>query len=485
MEIKGHRIDTSIQEKLFENHLAEKDNLRIFFSGKFGSGKTTFLKNYFGKNEDKYRAIHLFPVNYSVAENRDIFELVKADILMEMMDKYGDSLKFENLDIGHEWAFYFQMKEGLFEMLPSLLKLIPGIGGQLSDVGNALIKLRKGMDAKRQEYSKDELTEVGEFMKDLQLERGSIYELNLVSEIIKGLISQLNGNGNEDEKETVLLIDDMDRIDPGHLFRIMNVFSAHFDHSDGLGNKFGFDKIIFIADHENIKSIYHHFYGLGTDISGYLDKFFSTEIFIFNTNNGVSDGIGNVMESLSFSDLTKVSGLYDQYSGMDGELVEEILGWTCLNSSFSLRSLKKNEDRIIPNLKSFLKLDSLGRPKKVFGVLSFSAVGALLGSMSEFKKAAYEIDFDPYLIDDQALVRLLGILLSINNSGTHNFNTVNEFKLQSLHFDPNARFMMKREPSDRSYYGELVNYDIHVIRRQFEFKTEILKCIDIIDKYGV
>lgn len=485
MEIKGHIIDTGVQEELFGNHLAEKDNLRIFFSGKFGSGKTTFLKKYFEKNSDKYRAIHLFPVNYSVAENRDIFELVKADILMEIMDKFGDDVEFEKLDISNEWAFYFQMKDGLGEMLPALLKLIPGIGGQLSDVATALLKLEKGIATKRQQYAQNELGEVGEFMKALSFEKGSIYELNLITEIIQGLIFQLK----ESDKETVLLIDDLDRIDPAHLFRIMNVFSAHFDHSDGIGNKFGFNRIIFIADLKNIQSIYHHFYGLETDISGYLDKFFSKEIFFFEIQ--VIGDINAVLKTSSFPYYQDLVLLNDIESRVDVKMIFEVLNWICLNSTLSIRSLKRNENRRFTTIKSSIQAPSSDRPKRIFGVQSFSIIGSLFGSMSELSKIVFQMRFDYSSFSDSGFRYFTESIIGICEYKTHAFRVDKEFTIskenlpESLLPKSNETYTLKQDSSTGIHFCKLSSSNLSAIRERFNFKEGFIRCIDIIEKYGV
>lgn len=54
--------------------------------------------------------------------------------------------------------------------------------------------------------------------------------------------------------KSVLIIEDLDRIDPTHLFRIMNVLSSQVDNpyysEVPNSNKFGFDKIILGMDYE-------------------------------------------------------------------------------------------------------------------------------------------------------------------------------------------------------------------------------------------
>jgi len=76
---------------------------------------------------------------------------------------------------------------------------------------------------------------------------GSIYELDSISQIICSAIAVKKGG-----KKSVLIIDDLDRIDPEHIFRILNVFSAHFDITEDGKNKFDFDKIILVCDIQNI-----------------------------------------------------------------------------------------------------------------------------------------------------------------------------------------------------------------------------------------
>lgn len=93
-------------------------------------------------------------------------------------------------------------------------------------------------------------------------------------------------------KKVVLLIEDLDRLDPAHLFRILNVLSAHMDYSYKLGlspkpsslvgNKFGVDNIVLVMDYTNMEKIFHHFYGTETRIEGYINKFCSNEIFRYS-----------------------------------------------------------------------------------------------------------------------------------------------------------------------------------------------------------
>jgi hypothetical protein len=79
-------------------------------------------------------------------------------------------------------------------------------------------------------------------------------------------------------------------MDPEHIFRILNVFAAHFDapeYLEGYTNKFGFDKIIIVTDYKNIKNIFEHRYGSNTDFKGYINKYYSKFPFNFDNNNAI------------------------------------------------------------------------------------------------------------------------------------------------------------------------------------------------------
>ena len=116
-----------------------------------------------------------------------------------------------------------------------------------------------------------------------------IYENDIISRIISANIELYKKK--HPRKKIVLIIEDLDRMDPAHLFRIMNIFSAHIDYSykyfvqpgkDMVGNKFGFDNVVFVLDYQNTKKIFHHFYGENTNFKGYIDKFCSNGYFEYS-----------------------------------------------------------------------------------------------------------------------------------------------------------------------------------------------------------
>lgn len=81
-------------------------------------------------------------------------------------------------------------------------------------------------------------------------------------------------------------------MDPEHIFRILNVFSAHLcDNLDEefSRNKFGFDKVLLLCDYGNIENIYHHLYGADADFKGYMSKFVAKGVFPYSLRSKVKE----------------------------------------------------------------------------------------------------------------------------------------------------------------------------------------------------
>jgi hypothetical protein len=274
----------------FDDHLSIDNNSRVIFSGKFGIGKSYFLSEFFKDEnyEQQYFPIFLNPVNYSIASNEDIFELIKFDILFQILSK--DVIDFENLKFskGNLLHQYFSNKfledfvsttdligenimeeqvSGSFNLLKNLGKLI----GKLSEVSIKDFENFKGQIQKN-----PELETINKFLEQQQNKLGSFYENNAITQLIYDLIKNIE---KVISKKTVLVIDDLDRIDPEHIFRILNVFSAHVREDE---NKFGIEKVVLVCDLKNIKSIYHHFYGENVDFFGYINKFYSFEPYQYS-----------------------------------------------------------------------------------------------------------------------------------------------------------------------------------------------------------
>lgn len=281
-------IDNAIER--FRNHLRAHD--RTILSARFGDGKTYFLSQ-FMKNEDverEYVFLTLYPVNYQVSENRDVFELIKYDLLIQMLVKGVIEPEFE-LTNAQALALCLQMKApSLAEaMLPIIAEL--QLDERSAKVVAGLLTAKKMFTTVKRKVSEIKSTtrdnQILRFLKEI--EQNPIVGQDVIMGIIHTGIERYRHEHNG--KKVVLVIEDMDRMDPGHLFRIMNVFSAHIDNLyrfndvfdiDLTANKFGIDKIVFVMHYENVRSIFAHFYGAQADFQGYIRKFCSSNHFEYS-----------------------------------------------------------------------------------------------------------------------------------------------------------------------------------------------------------
>ena len=74
-------IDDKIQ--LFADYLA--NNNRCILSARFGDGKTFFLQEFKKQYKEDYIFLTIYPVNYQVAENKDVFEYIKIVRLAQII----------------------------------------------------------------------------------------------------------------------------------------------------------------------------------------------------------------------------------------------------------------------------------------------------------------------------------------------------------------------------------------------------------------
>lgn len=229
------------------------------------------MKSYDEKDNDYY-FITLHPVNYVVEENRDVIEYIKRDILFQLI-KDNRIYDFKE---GYDKIFDAVCNvESLFKLADFAASIIPVKG--LKEGYKALKGLVSTIDEKRKEQ--DVLHVVDDYLNGFYGKSGSISECDAFTYLIQKSLEQMMA-------KSVLIIEDLDRIDPAHLFRIMNVLSSQIDNpyysEVPHGNKFGFDKIILVMDYEIAKHLFHHFYGKEANYEGYMNKFLNTLPFSYS-----------------------------------------------------------------------------------------------------------------------------------------------------------------------------------------------------------
>lgn len=288
----------------FKVDLARKDNVKILFSAPFGQGKTTFLNHFFDENKNEYEVFKVFPVNYSISHNEDVFKYIKCEILFQLL---GKDIEFDKVDFTYLDTLPEFIKEDPFKILSPFSKMLPKTARSIFEISESVYKLAKEIEKHKSalEINDEKAAEV--FIKELYEKEGSVFEDNFYTQLIRQLLKRLK---EKNSAKNVLIIEDLDRMDPDHIFRILNVFAAHFDDSDkynGFTNKFGFDKIIVVADYNNIKSIFEYRYGPNVRFDGYINKFYSRDPFYYDNNKAIAAITNRIVEKFPQGSLS--SGL--------------------------------------------------------------------------------------------------------------------------------------------------------------------------------
>ena len=250
------QIDISSELSRFDVHL--QNNPRTILSAKFGDGKTYFLKKYIAEREGTL-FITLRPVNYVVLPNEDIFEYIKRDILAFLVKEK----EFNEIDWKQAISEIYNY-ETILESVEGLADLI-GPGAKLCLTPFHWFK------------KIDDKYAIDKYFDRFKHTKGGLFEFDNFSFAIQTTLSRIKEKG----KKCALIIEDLDRIDPEHLFRILNVLGAHVDE-DSESNKFGFDNIIAVLDYDTTRHIFHHFYGQNANYEGYITKYMSHNPFYYS-----------------------------------------------------------------------------------------------------------------------------------------------------------------------------------------------------------
>lgn len=430
----------------FDNHISLESNDRILFSAPFGTGKSTYLTEYFEHHYDNYFCFNLYPVNYSVSQNEDIFELIKFDLLLQLMGKYSEDIDLKNEDFSNVLSFQaLFLKE--FKLTPLLLSLI-GESGKIGKSAKILIDEIKEQYEDYKNKFKNEEDFLEAYLQNVENKIGTVNEFDAYTSLITDLLERVKDRNKS--KKSVLIIDDLDRLDPEHIFRLFNIFSVNFGKDEVL-NKFGFEKIIFVCDIDNIKNIYKHKYGSNVDFVGYIDKFYSKMPFEFDNKKLIISSINQI--------LTKVknSNKSDFFDFKGGYINDNRLLIAIKSIIFSMLNSKLVNLRMLINV-DFLQNDNFTFPfhkrntqhVSNFPILQiFNLLKNYLGTYSDVEKSLkYMMDifdehsFSSNLRDDyyddngaaygQIMSYCLPFLIALDENGEL---VTNSFELEKKFFE--------------------------------------------------
>ena len=359
-------IDVPHKFDKFYRHL-NLDPTRVLFSGPFGSGKTTFLNNFFTEYNNDYAIITVYPVNYSVASNNDIFDLLKYDIIIEL-------LKTQEIDLERCYYFSDETVQKILHSSVLLAGMFASIVESTSEIGKVLKLGGKASNAAIKNFSdilnsvnKNEGKELLQFIKDQEARIG-VYENSQITKLIGELINRYTDNRS---RKSILVIDDLDRLDPDHIFRLLNVFSSYHDASTDY-HKLGFDMVLISCDVSNIKSVFHHKYGLKADFDGYINKFFNNEIFQFNLIDGLINKLDDIIPELKSEGgvMFKIELSKSYSQNYFNQMINYLLVGLIQCNELKIRTLKSKSSSIFNLPKYEVNLSSIGNNyNNQFGVL--------------------------------------------------------------------------------------------------------------------
>lgn len=296
MEEKEETLIIPIDEiwNKFHEHLKIENNNRILFSWKYWTWKTYFLNEFFNSKEE-YEVFHLYPINYQISSNDDIIKFLKYDILVELLKKNPEIFKETEITSFLDYSvlsyLFFSDKENALKSIKTWIEFIPVLGRPI----NETIWILEKMFWFKKQIENWERWIIEDFL--CKIKDSKITETDLISELVKNKIREIKWN-----KKSVLILDDLDRIDPEHIFRLLNIFWAHYDNTNNdLPNKFWFDKIILVCDYDNIKSIFHHKYWEKADFNWYIDKFFSVEKYDFDNKFKIIQYLDEIIKNYKVS----------------------------------------------------------------------------------------------------------------------------------------------------------------------------------------
>jgi len=460
-------IPLDIVKNDFKSFLEIPENSRIFFSGKFGIGKTYFLKEFFEQNKAEYEVFHIYPVNYQVHSNDDIFELIKYDILIELLKKNKDIFQKNEIKGVKDSSLLFyswcKKRFSLNSILQSTLSLgesysellVDPILGSLGKLGRPLkdlLEIDREYQEFKKEYKNGEKGLVEKYAKEIKAK--DISEIDYLSHLLKEKIKQQKG-----DKQSILVLDDLDRIDPEHIFRIFNIFSAYFEKENE--NKFGFDVVIVVADYMNTGNIFYHKYGNETNFSGYLDKFFTIDPYYFDNKKAIIDMVDEIVISIknkepNLNGAIGKSGYIKLFlehifvKAVDCEIINlrELLKAT----RFQLLELKKgsyHEDHFSDNFQKIFDIAI-----KV-AILSFSSTEVFINKIKIIKNSKTKLEGRmPFTVYIKTMLKSLGIGIPKNETDVTVWQDYKIIKKQ----DGSDRISVKNNLEENLFYDLLIEY---------------------------
>ncbi|MBQ8809432.1 MAG: hypothetical protein IJZ69_03785 [Bacteroidales bacterium] len=363
METQDNMI--SLEDELFSFDRYFEANSRCVLSAPFGEGKSFFLNEFIKKKSSDYDFITLYPTGYQICDNKDVFEYIKRDILLALLALEPELLNaMDKTDAAIIWESISECREDIVSCLPEINIGVHGTAGVTISTANIVNAVCKVIEKCKKKWRFGG-NHIKDYFNSFENNKGSLYEFNPISNMISSLIAaRKKGSESSNPRKVVLVIEDLDRMDPEHILRILNVFSAHLGDDldeDFSRNKFGFDKILLLCDYNNIKNIYHHLYGADADFKGYMSKFVAKGVFQYSLRSRVKEYMVSLLpRNLKENFPTIIGVVTDKIFDKNGSLRNENLRTIKTKFlEFKKSIIVDNFYFVQPNIGAFIKTDRI------------------------------------------------------------------------------------------------------------------------------
>lgn len=309
-------IDISQNLKDFKHKLESEP--RVVLSAGFGDGKSYFLKKFQEVYAEEYHFFTIYPAQYVIGTNEAIFEYIKRDILFQIVDKGIVTEEFDLAGMLMEMAEYVDVSElTSFFVSKPIAALLGTVVRQVKGIMNSV---------NRHKVSGPN------YIDSFLSAKGGLYEHDAYTCMIRKCFEKMK---EHDGRQIVLIIEDLDRIDPSHIFSILNIFGSHFDrhfvvNSHEQENKFGVDRLITVMDYDKLEVLYNHQYGEEeeSNFKGYISKYICSTPFRYSIRSearrqvtekiyalysfsnqgdiGMKQRLSQLLSSLSIRDLERI-----------------------------------------------------------------------------------------------------------------------------------------------------------------------------------
>lgn len=363
MEVQDNMI--SLEDELFSFDRYFEANSRCVLSAPFGEGKSFFLNEFIKTKSSDYDFITLYPTGYQICDNKDVFEYIKRDILLALLALEPEFLNaLDKTNAAIIWESISECRDDIISCLPEINIGVHSAADLTISTANIVNAVRKVVE-KRKKKRVFGGNPIKDYFNSFENNKGNLYEFNPISNMISSLIAaRKKGSESSNPRKVVLVIEDFDRMDPEHIFRILNVFSAHLGDDldeDFSRNKFGFDKILLLCDYNNIKNIYHHLYGADADFCGYMSKFVAKGVFQYSLRSRVKEYMVSLLpRNLKENFPTIIGVVTDKIFDKNGSLRNENLRTIKTKFlEFKKSIIVDNFYFVQPNIGAFIKTDRI------------------------------------------------------------------------------------------------------------------------------